>query len=128
MTQKPMTAKDVRDALVRLGLGSRRATRLLGCDDRTIRRYNAGILKVPGDLANFLTRLTADNVSGEQAISALRDIEKAIEEVGEDPSQIWHAGITRAVAIMVHEGYDASDAVQLAYVRSLIDDGYLPKD
>src|SRR6202043_3115934 len=75
MTQKPMTAKDVRDALVRLGLGSRRATRLLGCDDRTIRRYNAGILKVPGDLANFLTRLTADNVSGEQAISALRDIE-----------------------------------------------------
>ena len=122
-----MTAKDVGDALGRLGLSSRRAAKLLGCKHHNVRRWKNGTLQVPEDVANFLTCLTADNVSEEQAISALRDIEKAIESVGEDPSQLHYADIMRAAAIMLHEGYDASDAFQLAYARSLIDSG-LPKD
>ena len=73
-----MTAQEFRDALERLGVDSvPKAAKLLGYGDHNVRRYKNGTQEVHEDVAIFLTFLINCNISGEEAIFALRNYSRA---------------------------------------------------
>ena len=67
-----MNAKQFRDALDHLGLTQMDASRLLGVDGRTVRRWVAGDIKIPGPAEMFLRYLILTGRTGEQAMRKLK--------------------------------------------------------
>jgi hypothetical protein len=146
-----MRAQEFTDTLDCLGVdSSKKAAKLLGWDDRDVRRYKAGTLEVHEDVAIFLTFLIDGNISGEEAIALLRNDRQArldralLGTMDEDEysqalrrwTEFAPSWRMRAAEIMANEGYGAEDAFDLAYVRSLdlahvrslIDSGRVTKD
>jgi strawberry notch-like protein/NTP hydrolase family protein/inorganic pyrophosphatase-like protein/ADP-ribosyltransferase-like protein len=52
-------------------------------------------------------------------------IEAAIKAQGEDPNGVRPVDIARAAEIMAKEGYGPKDAFQIAFARSMLEDGHL---
>lgn len=66
-----MTADEYREAIAELGMTQVSASKLLGVDDRTSRRWAAGDREVPPPAARFLRYLIATGRSGEYAMKRL---------------------------------------------------------
>jgi DNA-binding transcriptional regulator YiaG len=67
-----MTANQFRAALGRLNLSQVGAARLLGANDRTVRRWASGERSIPGDVAILLRLLTAGKISTKDIEAARR--------------------------------------------------------
>jgi DNA-binding transcriptional regulator YiaG len=66
-----MTTDDYRAAIEALGLSQVAASKLLGVDERTSRRWATGERDVPPPAARFLQYLIATRKTGEQAMRVL---------------------------------------------------------
>lgn len=66
-----MTADEYRDAIAKLELSQVAASRLLGVDERTSRRWASGERDIPPPAERFLQYLIATRKTGEQAMKVL---------------------------------------------------------
>ena len=62
MKQMAMTPPEFRLCLDLLSWSQRDLARMLGLDDRSVRRWSSGQNEIPGDIADWLATLTAFHV------------------------------------------------------------------
>ena len=70
-----MSAKEYQAAIDKLELSQRRSGKLLGVNERSVRRWVEGSRPVPPFAARFLRYLIATRKSGEKAIEILDKLE-----------------------------------------------------